>query len=1197
MKRCILIFYWTLCVTTVFPQVVPEDNRFIPPSPAVAELGKYGVIPVSHYTGVPDISVPIYTLRCGQLTLPISLNYHAGGIKVDQIASWVGLGWSLNAGGVIAINVMGNDDFHQRIPIKDSADISNGAFPTLNDLLAATTTDNPTDSQSDIYSYNFAGHAGQFVMEQNDQNTQNMEPYDIRNNREIKINYHADNKTFSFLDNNGNTYRFLDNEETDNETQIYHYSVNQNQLSTDNLEPVSSKTVFTAFFLSEIVSADKADTIRFVYENETCYHEGRLTGKILYNFIREQWESSSDCEYANVPKLSVTTTHNRTKRLAKIEANNGTNILFQTPDDKYREDLLGADFPSRKNKYLDKITVYYNNDEIKSWQFTYEYFLSSVNHTASYLSNNVVLEPLNKRLKLTSVAEQGKEPYRFEYYGDLDNEPRMPYRTAFCGSDYWGFCNGAVSATDAKDVRKLFSKISNRTVTFKKEYLSNPQNGNSSIIYYEKDYTIGYSNGSNRAPDSSYMHAYILKKIIYPTKGATEFFYSPHQYGYVGNDRVDNKYCGGLRIRTIKHYTGNDVRTVNYDYRMLSPDLKNTQNISSGSVINEFSDFVERWIHQQEGSAQGSAGYVDRAENWNTYELSASSYTSLYSYGGDYIGYSYVRESDGNGSTIYNYLSIKDFPNQYSSVYMYLFYDQQQLPILSKSYIEHLSQPKYPFLHGYWGKSFGRGLLQKTAVFDNKNQLMQIQKNEYEFSVVKNIYGMEIIPERLRIDYLLNIYYHQAGQALLKKHIRTDYDQNGLNPVHLITNYEYNAYNQVSRETATQSDGRTLVTRYTYPPDLAGASQNLFRPMTEAYIISPVIKKETSIIDGASIRVIDAEQQQYQKYFSSFFRPSTISKLETTAPVAAGQDYSGKMKPAVFLDYYPNGRISKSQPADGTPVGYLWGYNGQYPVAKVENADFFKLSAPQKVTETVEVFFQEPDPEIYTSTFYHYGGSIILEFIPYTQNGASELITYELVGPPGQPDRSGYICLSPRCPGGTTATLENIPAGNYTITFYPTDLAYSCTAKYKYISGVFTPTSFAGCYYDGFEERADAAQGNAFAGKGYWTGNYTLPVMYLNDRSFYVDYRYLEGNVWKYMRRTFQSGMTLSDGTAIDEVRIYPTDALITTYTYRPLIGMTSETDPSGRTVFYEYDVFGRLKRIRDEDGNILKDYQYNYAH
>lgn|GEM_PF-6127735 len=53
--------------------------------------------------------------------------------------------------------------------------------------------------------------------------------------------------------------------------------------------------------------------------------------------------------------------------------------------------------------------------------------------------------------------------------------------------------------------------------------------------------------------------------------------------------------------------------------------------------------------------------------------------------------------------------------------------------------------------------------------------------------------------------------------------------------------------------------------------------------------------------------------------------------------------------------------------------------------------------------------------------------------------------------------------------------------------------------------------------------------------------------------------------------------------------------AMITTYDYAPLIGMTSATDPNGVATFYEYDDLQRLKAIKDKDGNVLKTYEYHY--
>jgi YD repeat-containing protein len=64
--------------------------------------------------------------------------------------------------------------------------------------------------------------------------------------------------------------------------------------------------------------------------------------------------------------------------------------------------------------------------------------------------------------------------------------------------------------------------------------------------------------------------------------------------------------------------------------------------------------------------------------------------------------------------------------------------------------------------------------------------------------------------------------------------------------------------------------------------------------------------------------------------------------------------------------------------------------------------------------------------------------------------------------------------------------------------------------------------------------------------------------------------------------------------TYIDEIRVYPVDARMISYTYDPLIGMTRVTDPNGRVMKYEYDPFGRLETTKDNDGNIIMLHKYN---
>lgn len=51
---------------------------------------------------------------------------------------------------------------------------------------------------------------------------------------------------------------------------------------------------------------------------------------------------------------------------------------------------------------------------------------------------------------------------------------------------------------------------------------------------------------------------------------------------------------------------------------------------------------------------------------------------------------------------------------------------------------------------------------------------------------------------------------------------------------------------------------------------------------------------------------------------------------------------------------------------------------------------------------------------------------------------------------------------------------------------------------------------------------------------------------------------------------------------------------IVTTYAYKPLVGVTRITDPTGYSVYYEYDDNGKLKIIRDGKGKVLKSYDYH---
>ncbi len=88
----------------------PSFPVLIPPSVSVSSLGMFIDHPVDYYTGIPKIEIPLYEIKTQNISIPIVLTYHASGIKVDQMASWVGLGWSLISGGYISRTVRGLPD-------------------------------------------------------------------------------------------------------------------------------------------------------------------------------------------------------------------------------------------------------------------------------------------------------------------------------------------------------------------------------------------------------------------------------------------------------------------------------------------------------------------------------------------------------------------------------------------------------------------------------------------------------------------------------------------------------------------------------------------------------------------------------------------------------------------------------------------------------------------------------------------------------------------------------------------------------------------------------------------------------------------------------------------------------------------------------------------------------------------------------
>jgi len=94
---CCAVSFLFLGATSVQAQETSDltDVHFYPPS--AVSMMKYIDYPVSHRTGIPEISIPLYTVRSGSLELPVNLSFHLDDFtRVNQLAGAAGALYGLN---------------------------------------------------------------------------------------------------------------------------------------------------------------------------------------------------------------------------------------------------------------------------------------------------------------------------------------------------------------------------------------------------------------------------------------------------------------------------------------------------------------------------------------------------------------------------------------------------------------------------------------------------------------------------------------------------------------------------------------------------------------------------------------------------------------------------------------------------------------------------------------------------------------------------------------------------------------------------------------------------------------------------------------------------------------------------------------------------------------------------------------------
>lgn len=1133
----------------------PVITSPVPPSPNAASLGRYGEIPVGLYTGVPGIDIPIYEIKAGGLRLPISVSYHAGGVRVEDIASSVGLGWSLNAGGVITKSVRGLSD-----------DNPNGYFytwPLINQYLNGTMTNSvqqsffqevlegETDSEQDIYFYNFGEESGKFILDHSGIGISiPQSKYKIEFGTFLGVE-----DCWKVTNTKGDVAYFTNKEITETTTQ------NVNGL------PVLSGPVTTSWLQTSLTNAGGTENINFTYEDSNISFKTIVSQTKYYylagNVARPRPDESG---------FSNNTVHG--KRLTGITFSNGQ-------VDFIKDTQLRSDIPT--DYKLQSIVV-------KSTDLNfYKRFNFYNSYTTSTETAIGAATEERKRLFLDSISVADRNTIKNGTYKFIYNSTQLPYRNSY-SQDHWGYFNGANNGAN----------FAPTTIVTKAD--GNPFN-----------YIL-----ANRMVNTSTAQAGILRSITYPLGGRTEFEYENHRAGNipasldnaatylqakilsdgasttyttsfsitagfggyagvnaeievwrvgcpnvttagcpitllrrpdgssvninsnstlflpVGNYSVDvdltgcsaaaiaNYYvrvkwpvssyetekfdmlAGGLRIKKMVNYNFDNSVTNSRSYNYNVPD---SVGYSSGVMITvpSYKSFVTDFTY----TAAGGAPYITATDYIG---ISSGSRYSLASTRNSAVGYKYVTEFNDDlgvlGKTVSQFSAMMD-----------LYIDVFPFPSpISKEHLRGMEQSKK--IYRYNAVSSTYELLRQI-----KNQYGQL--NGATFTSIK--VGLDATYstgyEAFEKPYKIGEYIISTSWNPLIKQTIEDFDPATGSTVQVVNDYEYNnAYQKLKKIVSTSSQGLNKENNTSYSFDMVSTGRDpngTYQAMVNKNVIDPLIE-ESEVRNGKT----KLQLTNYVQPFTGIFVPGTVEVRNYLAGVNETR--------IRYHSYDAKGNPLSVSKEDGERVNYRWGHNGQYPIAEVSNAQPLEFYT-QSFEDAVIGFNTTVTRDNTKAHSGHYSGKI-------ANTGTSEKVTESvdwLTLTPGAARMFTYSGWVYSDGPSAELLLFMYRAGETGYYTYADNVATSATGKWIYLNkSVRVPSDVVS-----MRMRVD------------------------NNST---------GNVW------------------FDDLRIQPMDARSSTFTYDPLVGVTSKTDNKGNTLTYEYDEFQRLINVKDQDGNIIKNHMYH---
>jgi hypothetical protein len=470
------------------PNAPNVANTAATPSIAASAYNRENQVPVNHYTGLPQIGIPIYSFQNERLSDNISLSYFAGGVKLSEPAGNTGLNWSLQAGGAITRSVQGLPDdmptagWLSRNNVRPYDYVMQTEYDEWGNPQEVEIPihrlpeyyDDAIDAQPDIFQVNAGGLSAKFYLAKD--GSVLMAPKQnitITPTHNIHLPGFSTIAGFQITDAEGVSYYFTEREITT----LVNTTTNAANNGTSGLY---GKPHTTAWFLTSVVSPFGEDTIHYHYSNTS------VTRNLLFPPSQFDVISGHFLPSSSHPTGQTTI---QGKRLESIAYPDQT-LVDLIYDNFGRLDLVGE-------SALLRIEI--KNPDVKSG-FQFHYLYGSERGWLGYYGGTYETD---LRLVLKSVVPFTPAGVQNGYVFDYDDYRKLP-SVSSAAQDHWGFFNDKTS--------------------------------NTSLIP-----ELGSYGGANRKVDPLAVKAYSLKTITYPSGGTTTLDMEPNDYFTVR--KIEHRYA------------------------------------------------------------------------------------------------------------------------------------------------------------------------------------------------------------------------------------------------------------------------------------------------------------------------------------------------------------------------------------------------------------------------------------------------------------------------------------------------------------------------------------------------------------------------------------------------------------------------------------------------------------------------------